>query len=274
MRSTNYPSDLTAEQFARLLPLLPPARRGGRPRKVNLHDIIDGVLYINRTGSQWRALPKDYPPWSTVYDYFRKWRTDGTWQRINDRLREQVRVKAGRKPSPRVGYLDSQSVKAGGSGGEAGYDAGKKVQGRKRHVAVDSLGLLLAVWVTAACVSDSRAAADLIGCLPMAELPRLALFYADGAYNASVLLTEIAFFGYRLGIVSRPPGVTGWVHLPKRWVVERTFGWLLRFRRHSRDYEREPASSEAMVYISLISVMLHRLAPEAATCEFRYRKAG
>src|SRR3712207_2059541 len=127
MRSTNYPSDLTDAQFARVAPLLPQAKPGGRPRTVNLHDVVNGILYVNKTGCQWRALPSDYPPWSTVYDYFRKWRDDGTWQKVNDALREQVRHKAGRKRSPRAAYLDSQSTKAAGAGGESGFDPAQKV---------------------------------------------------------------------------------------------------------------------------------------------------
>jgi putative transposase len=275
MKTTQYPSDLTDEQFARLQPLLPPAKPGGRPRSVNLHDIVDAILYVNRTGCQWRALPHDYPPWSTAYDYFRKWSHDGTWQRINDSLRAQVRRQARRQPSPRAVYLDSQSVKAGGCGGESGYDAGKKIQGRKRHVLVDSLGLLVAVWVTAACVTDAHAAVDLIGCLPMDQLPRLRVIWADAAYATAELFEAVAFWGrYTLAIVRRPLGAVGWVHLPKRWVVERTFAWLLRFRRHSRDYEREPGLSENMIYVSMLSIMLHRLAPETAGYTLQYRKAG
>jgi putative transposase len=275
MKSTDYPSDLTDAQFAILEPLLPPAKPGGRPRSVNLHDVVDAILYVNRTGCQWRALPKDYPPWSTAYDYFRKWRQQGAWEDINEALRPRARAKAGRHPSPRTAYLDSQSVKAGGAGGASGYDAGKKITGRKRHIVVDSLGLLLAVMVTAASVRDAVAAADLIGGLPMERLSRLRRFWADTAYGTVTLLAEVAFWGrYLLGIIRRPLGSKGWILLPKRWVVERTFAWLLRFRRHSRDYERETQTSEAMVYVSMISVMLHRLAPERTQYRFRYRKTG
>jgi putative transposase len=275
MKTTNYPSDLTDEQFAILEPLLPPAKPGGRPREVNLHDIIDAILSVNRTGGQWRALPKDYGPWSTAYDYFRKWRRDGTWQTINDALRDQVRNKAGRKRSPRTAYLDSQSVKGGGAGGETGYDGGKKVKGRKRHLIVDSLGLILAVMVTGAGVSDPRGALDLVGLLPLHRLPRLRVIWADAAYAVGYLLGEVAEWGqYVLGIVRRPEGVKGWVHLPKRWVIERTFGWLLRFRRHGRDYERETGVSEAMILVSMISIMLHRLAPERTRYPFRYHHAA
>jgi putative transposase len=275
MKTTDYPSDLTDAQFARIAPLLPAAKPGGRPREVNLHDIVNAILYVNRTGCQWRALPKGYGPWSTAYDYFRKWRNDGTWQRVNDALRERVRQKAGRQRSPRTASIDSQSVKAGGAGGDVGFDPAKKVTGRKRHLLVDSLGLLLMVLVTAASVTDARAAMDVIGCMPMEQLPRLRLIWADAAYATEALFAEVAeWVRYRLEIVRRPEGTKGWLLLPKRWVVERTFGWLLRFRRHSRDYERRTESSEAMIYVSMISVMLHRLEPEPRRHAFRYRQVA
>jgi putative transposase len=275
MRTTNYPSDLTDAQFARLAPLLPKAKPGGRPRKVNLHDVVDAILYVNRTGCQWRQLPKDFGPWSTAYDYFRKWRAAGVWQRLNDALREQVRKKAGRKRTPKTASLDSQSAKAGGSGGESGYDAGKKVSGRKRHLLVDSLGLVLAVLVTAASVTDARAAADLLAALPLDQLPRLAVVWADSAYATAALAEEVAFWGrYELVVVRRPEGARGWVLVPQRWVVERTFAWLLRYRRHARDYERRTESSEAMIYVSMVHVMLRRLEPEANRHPFTYRQAA
>jgi transposase len=154
MKTTDYPSDLTDAQFARLEPLLPKAKPGGRPREVNLHDVVNGILYVNRAGCQWRMLPADYPPWSTCYDYFRKWRNDGTWQKVNDALRGLVRQKAGKEPTPSAAAIDSQSAKAGGAGGEQGFDAAKRTHGRKRHVLVDTLGLVLAVLVTAAAVTS------------------------------------------------------------------------------------------------------------------------
>ena len=275
MRTTNYPSDLSDEQFARLEPLLPAARPGGRPRSVNLHDVVDAIFYVNRAGCQWRALPKDYPPWSTAYHYFRAWRKDGTWEKVNDALREQVRTKAGRKPTPRTGYMDSQSAKAGGSGGEVGYDPAKKVVGRKRHVVVDSLGLLLAVMVTAANVPDARAGIDLIALLPLRILPRLRVLWADAAYATARLFGWVAWWGqYVLGIVRRPEGLKGWKLLPRRWVVERTFGWLLRYRRHARDYERDTDNSAAMVRVSMVHLMLRRLAPQRQRHQFRYRATG
>jgi putative transposase len=275
MKTTDYPSDLTDAQFARIAPLLPAAKPGGRPRTANLHDVVNAILYVDRTGCQWRALPKDYGPWSTAYDYFRKWRTDGTWQQVHDALREQVRQEAGKEPTPSAASLDSQSAKAGGAGGERGFDAGKKTHGRKRHLLVDTLGLLLVVLVTAASVPDAHAAADVLALLPLDQFPRLRVVWADSAYNTAALAAEVAFWGqYRLEIVSRPPGAAGWVLVPKRWVVERTFGWLLRWRRLGRDYERLTRSSEAMIYIGMISVMLHRLEPERRAHPFKYRQAA
>jgi putative transposase len=275
MKTTDYPSDLTDAQFARIAPLLPAAKPGGRPRTVSLHGVLNAILYVNRTGCQWRALPRDYGPWSTAHDYSRKWRAAGVWQKVNDALRERVRKKAGRKKTPKAAALDSQSAKAGGSGGETGYDAGKKISGRKRHPLVDSLGLLLAVLVTAASVTDARAAADLLAALPLDQLPRLAVVWADSAYATAALAEGVAFWGqYELAVVRRPGGAKGWVLVPQRWVVERTFAWLLRFRRHARDYERRTDSSEAMVYLSLIHVMLHRLEPETNRHPFKYRHAA
>jgi len=276
MKTTNYPSDLTDEQFALLEPLLPPAKPGGRPREVNLHDIIDGILYVNRTGCQWRALPHDYPPWSTVYHYFRTWRNDETWQLLNETLRPQVRVQAGRPPTPQTAYIDSQSVKSSHLPSAVGYDPGKKISGRKRHIVVDSMGLLMAVLVTAASVPDAVAAEDALAMFLWSAFPRLRRVWADTAYATRALLATVASWGQRwtVQIVRRAAGVQGWVLLPKRWVVERTFGWLIRYRRHSRDYEQRTQSSEAMIYISMIDRMVHRLKPERGHHRFYYRKAG
>jgi putative transposase len=273
MKTTDYPSDLTDAQFALIEPLLPVAKTGGRPRTTNLHDVVNAVLYLTRTGCQWRALPKDYPPWSTVSDYFRAWRRDGTWQRVHDALREQVRRQAGRPRTPRTARLDSQSVKAGGSGGPSGFDGGKRITGRKRHIAVDSLGMLLAVVVTAASARDAVIAEDLVT-LVAGTLGRVRTFIADTAYRSAALVAWLAGWGGRLLVIARPAGVKGWVLLPKRWVAERTFGWLLRWRRHSRDYERTTASSEALIYVSMIGLMARRLAPQPCRYPFRYRVAA
>jgi putative transposase len=210
MKSTDYPGDLTDAQFARLEPHLPKARPGGRPRQVNLHDVVTAILYVDRTGCRWRAPPKEYGPWSTAYDDSRKWRTDGTWQKVNDQLREQVRRKAGRQKAPEVAALGSQSAEAGGSGGGAGHGAGKKVTGRKRPLLVGSLGLLLAALVTAASVTDARAAAEVLAALPLGQLPRLAVIRADSAYGPAALAEGAAGWSRsKLGVVRRPGGGGG-----------------------------------------------------------------
>src|SRR5918911_2811727 len=277
MRTPCYPTDLTDEQWAVVKPLLPAAKPGGRPRRTDLRAVWDGCQYRNKTSCQWRLLPKDFPPWSTVPTYSRGWRRDGTWQRVHDTLVPQVREQAGRDPSPETGYLDSQSVKSAGAGGPAGYDSGKQVHGRKRHVIVDSLGLIWALWVTAANVSDPCGAEDALALLPLERMPRLQRIWADSVYAAGRVWEAVAFWGqYVLGIVRRPEGVEGWVRLPKRWVGERTFGWLLRFRLLNREYERKTESSESDIYLAMTHVMLRRLRPRPRkhSQRFRYREAG
>ncbi len=272
MEHRHYDTDLTDEQFALLRPLLPRPKKMGRP-PADLRAVLDALFYLVRTGCQWRLLPHDFPPWSTVHTWYRRWRHDGTWERINEALRQQVRSAAGRHPSPRSSAADSQSVKTTPQGGAKGFDSGKKVHGRKRHLWVDSLGLLLAVLVTAAGVHDSRAACDLFHRRLWADLPRLRVVYVDGQYTAGYLDDEV-FAGapFRKVVVSRPPGAEGFVKLPQRWVVERTIAWLSRSRRLSKDYERDTASSEAMIQASMIHLMLRRLAPaqRSQTQRFRY----
>jgi transposase len=275
MRNQRYETDLTDEQFALLQPLLPRPKRTGRP-PADLREVANAVLYLVRTGCQWRMLPKDFPPWSTVHTWYRRWRTDGTWERINEALRPQARRQAGRQPSPRSSAVDSQSVKTAGQGGERGYDAGKKVSGRKRHIWVDSTGLLLAVLVTAADVHDARAACDLLACgRRWDELPRLEVVYADSGYRAGCLREDVFELApFRLHVVSRPADAEGWVRLPQRWVVERTFAWLGRSRRLAKDCERLPESSAAMIQVSMIHMMLRRLAPPRKKRSQRFRYAA
>jgi putative transposase len=261
MRSQRYDTDLTDDQFALVKPLLPKPKRTGRP-PADLREVLNAILYLVRTGCQWRLLPHDFPPWSTVHTWYRRWRQDGTWERMNEALRQQVRRQAGRHPSPRSTAVDSQSVKTAGAGGEKGYDGGKKVSGRKRHIWVDSLGLLLAVAVTGANVHDAEAAGSLLHQRLWEELPRLRVVYADSQYRAEVLREEVFDFApFRLVVVSRPEDAVGWVHLPQRWVAERTFAWLGRSRRLSKDCERRTESSVAMIQVSMIHLMLRRLCP-------------
>jgi putative transposase len=269
-----YDTDLTDEQFALIEPFLPKPKRTGRP-PADLREVLNGILYLVRSGCQWRLLPKDFPPWSTVHTWFRRWRLDGTWDKIHEALRRQVRIQAGRHPSPLSSAADSQSVKTAGQGGVKGFDNGKKVQGRKRHLWVDSLGLLLAVWVSGADVHDSRAACTLFHLRLWDELPRLEVVYVDGQYTAQYLHEDIfSLAPFRRVVVSRPAGSEGFVKLPQRWVVERTISWLGRSRRLSKDYERSTESSAAMIQASMIHLMLRRLAPVPIPYTQRFRYAA
>jgi putative transposase len=250
-----YPSDLTDAEWARLAPLLPAARPGGRPRSVDLREIVNGCRYVVRSGCSWRSLPHDLPHWRTVYAYLRQWQRAGTWEQITATLRAEVRLAAGHDPEPSAGSIDSQSVKTA-LGGPRGYDAGKKVNGRKRHILVDTLGLLLVVVVHAASIQDAAGARLLIE-RARGRFPQLQRVWADGAYTGPLVAWVQRTVGWLLTIVRRPTG-GGFRLLPKRWVVERTFGWFGHFRRLSKDYERLPQVSEAMIYLAMIHILLRR----------------
>jgi len=276
MQRKRYPSDLTDEQWAVLEPWIPPPRPGGRPRKTNMREVVNALFYLTREGCSWRALPHDFPPWKTVYNYFETWKQDGTWDQFLTALRRRVRRAAGRDPDPRVACIDSQSVKTAGGGAEVGTDGGKKVRGRKRHIAVDTLGLLLAVVITAANVDDARAAQEVFARMPRTDFPRLEVVQADNKYHSPELdrWLRVHQRPYHIWVVSRPPGERRFVPLRSRWVVERTLAWLGRSRRLSKDYEHTTESSEAVVKGAAIHHYLRRLSTNKVAKRQRFRFKG
>lgn len=261
MKRKAYPTDLTDEQWAQLAPHMAQARGRGAPRRVDMREVMNALIYLSRTGCQWRMLPHDLPPWEIVYYYFSRWRGDGTWERLNRELRIEVRVSEGRDPEPSAAILDSQSVKTSETSGVRGFDAGKNVNGIKRHMLVDTMGLIMMVMVLRANIQDVNGARQLLQQVK-GRFPRLQHIWADGCYTGTLIGWVKDLCGWILEIVKRNDNVKGFVVLPRRWVVERTFGWLNRSRRLSKNYERLTTSSEAMVYLAMLPLMIRRLAKQ------------
>lgn len=274
MRAQSYPSDVTDPQWRLIEPHLP-VYPGGRPRTTDLRDVADAIFYVLRTGCQWRYLPKDFPPKSTVWRYFDEWRHNGTLEAIHDLLRKKVRT-AEKPYSPRTtASVDSQSVDTTSGGEQRGRDNAKNVDGRKRHIVVDSLGLLLAVLVTAASVDDATAARQLFPRLDGQPVGKVVRMFADSKYHNYALYEWVGDNApWDLVIVRRPDGSKGWVKLPLRWTVERTFAWLGTCRRLTKDREKSVRSSEAFIKLAMIHLMLNRLEPKGTEAEFQYHAAA
>ena len=262
--SKAYPSNLSRTQYEFLSDQIPEPKPGGRPRTVEMWEVLNAIFYVLVEGCQWRALPEDFPAWQTVYTYFRNWRKDGTWLKIHDNLRQWTRIEQNRQPSPSEAIIDSQSVKSAAMVSQSvGYDAGKKIKGRKRFMTVDTLGLVLRVLVTAADVGERDGGKRVLKRVKQLgkSVARLTIVWADGGFEgAPFLMWVMDVCRWIVQVVRRPEQTKGFVVLKKRWVVERTFGWLMGCRRLVRDYEVLPATSETFIYLALIRIMVRRLA--------------
>lgn len=268
-----YPSDLTDAQWRLIAPLIPEAKPGGRPRQYAIREVINALMYLTGEGCSWRALPHDLPHWKTGYHFFRRFEADGTWDALIAALRVEVRTPLGREPTPSGACIDSQSAKTAHGGAEVGVDGGKMVRGRQRHLVTDTRGLLLIVVVTAAHADDGTTAPRLLAGLPAAAFPRLTVVWADRKYRNSTLDGWLAGQDrLRVEVTSKPEGSEGFVPLTKRWVVEQTFGCLLRGRRLVRDFERLPETSATLVKLSSIHRMVRRARPPRWRKKFRYQR--
>lgn len=272
--AARYPSDLTDAQWELIAPMVA-VRHGGRPAEHDRRRIVDAILYVTRTGCSWRQLPHDFPPWATVYWYFKEWNAEGITDRIHDALRAAVRDRDGRDPMASAGILDAQSVKGADTVGNdsRGYDAGKKTNGRKRHIVTDTLGLLVVVLVTAASVQDRDGGRLVLNRARMA-MPSIVLVWADGGYAGKLVAFAQQYLKMLVHVVKKPEGQRGFEVLPRRWVVERTLSWISRYRRLSKDYERKTEHAEAMVKWAMIGLMTRRLAPGPGPRPWQSSKAS